>query len=68
MWLNGEKQSARGTHSAVQAIETLHQQVHKLADEIFASQAAGPNPDGLARLRYLHYLQDKCLTRLRAFA
>jgi hypothetical protein len=55
-------------HSAIQAIETLHRQLHKLAEEILASQANGPNPDGLARLRYLHYLHDKCLKRLKAFA
>jgi diguanylate cyclase (GGDEF)-like protein/PAS domain S-box-containing protein len=68
LWLDGEKQSARGMHSAIQAIETLHRQLHKLAEEILASQANGPNPDGLARLRYLHYLHDKCLKRLKAFA
>jgi diguanylate cyclase (GGDEF)-like protein/PAS domain S-box-containing protein len=68
IWLEDEKRSSRGTHSAIQAIESLHRQVHELASAIVASQADGPNPDGLARLRQLHYLQDKCLKRLKTFA
>ena len=68
MWLEDEKRSSRGTSSAVLAIESLHRQVHDLAAEIVASQTDGPNPDGLARLRQLHYLQDKCLKRLKTFA
>jgi diguanylate cyclase (GGDEF)-like protein/PAS domain S-box-containing protein len=68
VWLDGEKRSARGTLSAIQAIETLHRQVHELAADIFKSQAEGPNPEGLTRLRHLRYLQDKCLKRLKTFA
>ena len=68
MWLEDEKRSSRGTSSAVLAIKSLHRQVHDLAAEIVASQTDGPNPDGLARLRQLHYLQDKCLKRLKTFA
>jgi diguanylate cyclase (GGDEF)-like protein/PAS domain S-box-containing protein len=67
-WLNGQKQSAHGTNSAIQAIETLHRQLHDLAAEIFASHTEGSNSVGLARLRQLHYLQDKCLKRLKTFA
>jgi diguanylate cyclase (GGDEF)-like protein/PAS domain S-box-containing protein len=68
LWLDGEKRSARGTDPAIQAIEMLHRQVHELAEEILASQTDGPNPEGLALLRQLHHLQDKCLTRLKSFA
>ena len=68
MWLEGEKQSARGMLSAIQAIESLHRELHELAAEIFESQSEGPNPAGLARLRRLHHLQDKCLRRLKTFA
>jgi len=68
MWLDDEKRSSRGTDSAVLAIESLHRQVHELAAEIVASQSDGPNSAGLARLRQLHYLQDKCLKRLKTFA
>ncbi|MGD1106992.1 MAG: EAL domain-containing protein, partial [Terracidiphilus sp.] len=67
-WLNGQKQSAHGTNSAIQAIKTLHGQLHDLAAEIFASHTEGSNSVGLARLRQLHYLQDKCLKRLKTFA
>jgi hypothetical protein len=68
VWLEEKKRSSGGTHSAIQAIESLHHQVHELAAEIVASQSDGPNPEGLARLRQLHYLQDKCLKRLKTFA
>ncbi len=68
IWLEGEKRSSRATHSAILAIESLHRQVHELAAEILRSQADGPDPEGLARLRQLHYLQDKCLKRLKTFA
>ncbi len=67
-WLDGEKQSTRSTHSAIQAIDTLHRQLHELAREIFESQVDGGNHQGMARLRHLHYLQDKCLKRLKTFA
>jgi len=67
MWLEGEKQSSRGTQSGILAIESLHRQVHELASDIVASQTDGPNPEGLARLRQLHYLQDKFLKRLKNF-
>ena len=66
-WLNAEKQSARGTLASIQAIESLHRELHLLASEIFKSQAEGRNPEGLARLQQLHYLHDKCLSRLRSF-
>ncbi len=68
MWLEDEKRSSRGTDSAVLAIESLHRQIHELASEIVASKADGPNPEGAASLRQLHYLQDKCLKRLKTFA
>jgi diguanylate cyclase (GGDEF)-like protein/PAS domain S-box-containing protein len=68
MWLEEEKRSSRGTDSAVLAIESLHRQLHELAEGIVASQADGPNSEGLTRIRQLHYLQDKCLKRLKTFA
>ena len=67
-WLDAEKQSARGTLLSIQAIETLHRQLHGLAAEILESQAEGRNPEGLARLEQLHILHDKCLSRLRRFS
>jgi EAL domain-containing protein (putative c-di-GMP-specific phosphodiesterase class I) len=66
-WLSVEKQSARRTFAAIQAIDLLHQQIHALAEEIFLSQSEGRNSVGLARLRELTRLHDKCLTRLKSF-
>ncbi len=66
-WLNAEKQTARGALSTIRAIETLHQELHSLAAEIFASQTEGRSSEGLGRLQQLHLLHDKCLNRLRAF-
>jgi hypothetical protein len=66
-WLQAEKQTARGTLASIQAIESLHRELHVLATEIFESQAEGRNPEGLARLKQLHYLHEKCLNRLRTF-
>jgi len=66
-WLESEKRSARGTFASIQAIEILHRQLHGLAAQILESQAKGRNPEGLARLQELHFLHDKCLSRLRSF-
>jgi len=67
-WLEGEKHSAHGTQAPIQAIDTLHQRFHVLAGEIFQSHRGGRSTQGLIQLRQLHYLQDKCLKRLKAFA
>lgn len=66
-WIIAEKQSARGTLSSIQALESLHRELHDLAAEIFDSQSEGRNSEGLARLHQLHYLHDKCLARLNNF-
>jgi diguanylate cyclase (GGDEF)-like protein/PAS domain S-box-containing protein len=67
-WLEGEKNSAHGMLAPIQAIETLHQRLHVLAAEIFRSHRDGGSTQRLLQLRQLHYLQDKCLKRLRTFA
>ena len=67
-WLEGERHSAHGMQAPIQAIETLHQRFHVLAAEIFRSYWDGRSTQGLIQLRQLHYLQDKCLKRLKAFA
>ena len=67
-WLEGEKHSAHGTLAPIQAIDTLHQRFHVLATEIFRSRTDSRSTQGLIQLRQLHYLQDKCLKRLKAFA
>ena len=66
-WIDAEKRSARGTFATIQAIDSLHRQLHGLAADILESQAEGRNPEGLARLEQLHFLHDKYLNRLRVF-
>lgn len=67
LWLDSEKQTARGTLATVRAIESLHRELHVLASEILASQTEGPSEEGLVRLQHLHRLHEKCMSRLRSF-
>ena len=66
-WLTAEKQTVRGTFSNIRAIEALHEELHSLAAEIFASQSEGRSSEGLARLQQLHHVHEKCMSRLRSF-
>jgi hypothetical protein len=52
---------------SIQAIETLHQQLHGLAAEIYNAHAGGRKQDGLGLLRQLRYLHERCLKRLQPF-
>lgn len=67
-WLEAERRSARGMSPSVQAIETLHLELHSLAADIYGSQDGSRNAEGLKRLRHLQYLQEKCLKKLETFA
>jgi hypothetical protein len=53
--------------SSLQAVETLHQQLHALAAEIYNAHASGRKQDGLGLLRQLRYLHERCLKRLQPF-
>ncbi|MGB8846777.1 MAG: EAL domain-containing protein [Terracidiphilus sp.] len=66
-WLESQRQSSGGLSPSVQAIETLHQQLHVLAAEIFSAHADGRKQDGLGLLRQLRYLHERCLKRLQPF-
>jgi diguanylate cyclase (GGDEF)-like protein/PAS domain S-box-containing protein len=66
-WLEAQRLSAGGMTPPLQAIETLHRQIHALADEIHTAHAAGRKQDGLGLLRQLRYLHDRCLKRLQPF-
>ena len=63
-WLEAERQAGRGDQPSFSAIETLHDQLHELAAEILASQAAGHDSNGLERLGMLHGLGDEFLEQL----
>jgi diguanylate cyclase (GGDEF)-like protein len=66
-WLSSEKLTAHGKLTVIEHVESLHEQSHKLAAEIFTSQAKGRNPEGLERLIELHDLHSNCLNMLRPF-
>lgn len=66
-WIESQRQSAGGMSAPVQAIETLHQQLHSLAAEIYNGHAGGRNQDGLGLVRQLRYLHERCLKRLQPF-
>ena len=66
-WIESQRQSVGGMSPSVQAIETLHQQLHSLAAEIYNAHADGRNQDGLGLVRQLRYLHERCLKRLQPF-
>jgi diguanylate cyclase (GGDEF)-like protein/PAS domain S-box-containing protein len=66
-WLESQRLSARGMSPSIQAIETLHQQLHALAAEIYNAHVSGRKQDGLGLLRQLRYLHERCLKRLQPF-
>jgi hypothetical protein len=66
-WLDAQRLSSGGVSPSVQAIETLHQQVHALAKEIYNARAGGRKQDGLGLLRQLRYLHERCMIRLQPF-
>ena len=67
-WLKAERRSARGTLSAIQAIDLLHRELHALANDIHDLQDGSRKAEGLKRLHQLQLLQEKCLKRLETFA
>jgi diguanylate cyclase (GGDEF)-like protein/PAS domain S-box-containing protein len=66
-WLDVQRLSPGGLSSSLVAIETIHQQLHALAAEIYNAHASGRKQDGLGLLRQLRYLHERCLKRLQPF-
>jgi EAL domain-containing protein (putative c-di-GMP-specific phosphodiesterase class I) len=66
-WLDAQRLSSGGLTPSMQAIETLHLQLHALAAEIYNAHASGRKQDALGLLRQLRYLHDRCLKRLQPF-
>ena len=66
-WLDTQRLSSGGLTSSLLAIETLHQQLHALAAEIYSAHASGRKQDALGLLRQLRYLHERCLKRLEPF-
>jgi diguanylate cyclase (GGDEF)-like protein/PAS domain S-box-containing protein len=66
MWLYGEINADRRAQPVLQDIETLHLQVHALAQELLHLKDQGRTPEALARLGELHALRDALLELLEA--
>ena len=66
-WLESQRFSSGGMSPSVQAIETIHRQLHALAAEIYNAHAGGRNQDGLGLVRQLRYLHERCVKRLQPF-
>ncbi|WP_295586552.1 EAL domain-containing protein [uncultured Lamprocystis sp.] len=64
-WLDGQGLARHGAQPTFQAIEPVHAQLHRLADELVELQAQGQGAAALARLDELHGLSDSVLARLR---
>ncbi len=66
-WLDAQKLMAGGMSPSLQAIDTLHRQIHELATEIYVAHSGEHKQDGLGLLRQLRYLHERCLKRLQPF-
>lgn len=66
-WLDAQRLTAGGTSPSLQAIDTLHRQIHELASEIYLAHSSDHKQDGLGLLRQLRYLHERCLKRLQPF-
>jgi len=65
-WLDREGLARYGGEPAFQAIEPLHQQVHRLAADLCQLAGQGRKPEALARVGELHDLRDALLQLLEA--
>ena len=64
-WLVAEGHSRHGAQPAFANIESLHRQLHALADELMGLNALGRNSEALARVHELHDLRDALLARIK---
>jgi len=63
--LDAERQSGRDTQPGLIAIETLHQQVHTLVDELCNLRSDGRATESVARLGALFSLRDALLGQMK---
>jgi len=65
-WLETEGHAHHGAQPSFPVIESLHRQVHEMANELCALKARGQKPQALARLGELRGLRDALLAQLQA--
>lgn len=65
-WLSAETLAGRNDRPGLRQIDTLHQQVHALAEEIVALKMDGRESAAKAGLEELHALRDKLLDKLES--
>ncbi len=64
-WYHGSGQLLYGHLAAFAAIDPIHQQVHRLADELVTQLRAGQQAEASQRLPELFALRDELLAKLR---
>lgn len=63
-WLTGRGKVRYGTHPAFATIESLHDQTHLLANELYDLKQDGKSHEAQARLKEIHLLRDALLAEL----
>jgi len=66
LWLEAERLAGRDTQPGFLANDTLHQQVHALADELCQLHTDGRISESVARLGELYSLRDALLGQMKA--
>jgi len=65
LWLEAERRAGRGDQPGFSAIDTLHQQLHALADELCQLRTEGRASESVARLDELYGLRDALLWQMK---
>jgi EAL domain-containing protein (putative c-di-GMP-specific phosphodiesterase class I) len=68
MWFEGDCQLCQGNIPTMQLVNTLHQEIHALGNELVSLQANGRNAEALAQFPELERLRDLLLAQLDVLA
>jgi EAL domain-containing protein (putative c-di-GMP-specific phosphodiesterase class I) len=66
LWLEAERRAGRGDQPGFSAIDTLHQQIHALADELCQLRTEGRAAESVARLGELYGLCNALIGQMKA--
>lgn len=66
-WIESQRLPSGRLPAAIQAIETVHQQFHALAEEIYAAHSIGRKQEARGSLRQFRSLHERCQRLLQPF-